>query len=88
MQAKANQFVEMKKKIMLKQMKQKVGRQGAKKIQKRSLNGVAPEEIIAKHKYNENTQRLTDRLVPKMKTFGDLECIFKDFEGEIVCKEG
>ena len=88
MQAKVEQLIEMKKKVMLKQMKQKVGRQGVKKVQKRSITGVSSEELLKKHKFLDETQNLTDRMMPKLKTFADLELIFKDFDGEIALVDG
>ena len=53
MNVKVQELIEKKKKAMLKQMKQRVGRQGAKKTQKRGINGISLEEAIMKNKYCE-----------------------------------
>lgn len=88
MQARIEKLIEHKKKVMQKQLKQKVGRPGTKKVQKRSISGVTPEQLIIKSRFLEESKKLTDRYVPKLTTFGDLEMIFKDFEGEITMTDG
>lgn len=69
-------------------MKNKMGKTVGKKIVKRgALKGVNLQDIIKKDAYHKETEKLTDRLIPKIKSYGELAILFADLDGEIFCEK-
>jgi hypothetical protein len=50
---------------------------------KRHIEGVNPDTIINKDVYSKEVVKLTDRFIPKLNSFRDLEYLLNDFAGDI-----
>ncbi len=85
MRGKVNEIMERKKNLLQKQTK--AGRRNLNQ-NKRRIEGADPDEKITKQKYAKEISRLTDRFVPILLNFKDLECLLSELPAELKVEKG